>query len=374
MGRTTGSEIQSFSSPDSMTFIASSPLQNVHRARPISAIHLSKVLDAAMDAKKISKKLAMHTICPSTAEERNSFCNFIKCYLDSTVLLLDAFNNMQLRIENILGFLSSIPIGQHCLVGEQEQIRNALRRAAGALESGCLRDKRHTIKTEKFLSLMRTSGEKLNMAYRGTNGSISPELNKALSASWKASVLAVVELSSATCFKSRSTNLQLPPNMVEHNQEPWTVKRDELNEKINVFRKKTDERVSMEELNAANIAAETLLKLISLQKGSGRIIRRIAIKTMVEEFQRRKDQLGKTLPQIEDKIRELYMLISGLRMSMLELLSEAQKEEDTNPAKRRVARNLIQVQKKLTKRTSSLAKLGSRLQFIKKERGKPISI
>lgn len=378
--------VQSFPSPDSKISISSSSLltasdelsapklKNISHVRQISADDLSDVLDAAIDAQKTGMTLTMLSI-GSTAG-RNSDWNFINCYLDNTVQLLDACKSMQHRLENIQGFLRSIPIGLHCLDGEHERSATVVRRAAAALESSCLRDKRHSSEMEKTMSRIRTCGKKLSMTYEDSNGSIPPELYKALSGSLAMAVLAIGKLSSATSFNSQSTDLQ-PPNM-EHKVESWTMLKNELSRKIKLFPKKTAEIVLMEELKGADIAVQTLLKLtLAVQMGSGIATWPTEVKAVVGELQNRREQLEKTLPQLEQKIGELYRLIVALRMSILGLLSEARIEDEelvkpcswrecqtgSNTARLQVARNWI-AQTKLTKRATSLRIIGSSLRLI----------
>ncbi|KAK8948354.1 hypothetical protein KSP39_PZI005985 [Platanthera zijinensis] len=388
------SRVQSFPTPDSKVSYPSSllttsdefsapKLTNIRYVREISAYHLSMVLDEAIDAQKMCMTLTMGSIGSTTG--RNSDWNFINCYLDNTVLLLDACNNMHHRLENIQGFLRSIPIGLHCLEGEHQRSTTVLRRAAAALESSCLRDRQHSSKMEKSMSRIRTFVKKLSMTYQDTNGSISPEIYRGLSVSLAMAVLAIGNLCSATSFSAQRTGLQ-PQNM-EAKVEMWTKLKNELSKKIKMFPKKTEEIVLMEELKVVDIAVQTLLKLtLAVQMGSGSVIRRTAVKVLLGELQSRREQLEKALPQLEQKIGELYRLIVALRMRIFGYLSEAQMEDKVglaksccwresqmgpNTARLQVARNWIIVQTNLTKRACSLGQIGSSLRLIQSAAIKP---
>ncbi|KAK8958189.1 hypothetical protein KSP40_PGU020835 [Platanthera guangdongensis] len=353
MGWTYTSRVESFPRQDSVLH------ENLLQVcRHISADHLSEVLDAALDAQKMGMKQA---ISPNTALTESD-CHFINCYLDSTILLLDACSALQLRLENIRRCIGSIPIGLHCLEGEHEPSRAVLQKAASALESSCVMVSRYGRETEISMPNLRSSGKKLRSAYQDTNDQISPEFYRALSGSWTVAVLAVGEINSAISLGSKSTNLQ-------HTAKPQKMLKNELSKKMKLFPKKMDEIMSMEELKEVDIVARTLLKLVlALQKAGGSggsIIRRMAVKAVAEKLRMKTDQLEKTLPELKEKIGELYRLIIALRMSILGLQSEVQKEEDSNPANLQEGRNWAKFRTKLNRRASSLGRIGTLLQFIK---------
>ncbi|KAL0909914.1 hypothetical protein M5K25_020824 [Dendrobium thyrsiflorum] len=328
--RTYRSKVQSFSNPESNTL---PPLSNQFeqsfvfklknrrqlQGRRISANQISKILDTSMVAQKMGLKLTMEAI--SSTSSSNLDWKFMNCYLDSTVLLLDECNNIQLRLESIRSFLDLITIGLHYLEGEHEPSRVVLQRAIAALESIHFQDhKRHYDKMEKSMHRMRKFGKKLSghkLTYRDSCDSTSPNLYKILSGSWSMAVFAIEMLQFAIYFRSL-TSPYINPSRVE----PWTVLRKELSNKKG-FPRKTNETASMEELANVDLAVQTMLKLISARKTSGTSsLQRMAV---AGELKKRKEELEKILLLFEEKIGELYKLIVALRINMLELLSKAQK-------------------------------------------------
>lgn len=319
--------MQSFPSPESDTLTPlsnqfdQSKLENLHQLQGslVSAECLSKILDAAIVAQKLGMKLAMEAISPSTGS--NSDWKFINCYLDSSVMLLDACNNIQLRLDSIRSCLISIPIGLHYLEGEHEPSEVVLQRVVASLDFSRFREKNHSAKIEKSMSRMRTFGKKL--AYKDTGDIVSPELYRALTSSWAMAVLAIRVLSYATSFRLLTNQCAQPPK-----DERWAVLLNELSNKMKVSPKKANDIASMEELARTELAAQALLKLVSsLQKGGDSSLRRMAVKAVAGELRRRKDELEKALPVLEENIGEFYKQIVALRINMLGLLSKAQRED-----------------------------------------------
>ncbi|KAH0452812.1 hypothetical protein IEQ34_017136 [Dendrobium chrysotoxum] len=333
--RRTYSRVQSFPSPESDTLSPLSnqfdqscvpKLENLHQLQGslISAECLSKILDAAIVAQKLGMRLAMDAISPTTGSK--SDWKFISCYLDSSVLLLDACNNIQLRLDSIRSCLGSIPIGLHYLEGEHEPSGVVLQRVVESLDFSRFRDKQHCTKIEKSMSRMRTFGKKLSghtLAYKDTGDIISPELYKALTSSWAMAVLAIRVLTYATSFRPLTNQCAQPPK-----DERWAMLLNELSNKMKVSPKKANDIASMEELARTEVAAQALLKLISSwQKGANSSLRRMAVKAVAGELRRRKDELDKALPLLEENIGEFYKQIVVLRINMLGLLSKAQRED-----------------------------------------------
>lgn len=333
----TNSRVQSFPSPEpdlsspplSNQFDQSfapqlSNLQKLQRHR-ISFNGLSKTLDGSVIAQKMGMKMAIEAIDPTTCN--SSDWKFINSYLDSTVLLLDACNNIQLRFESIKSCLDSIPIALHYLEGEHEPSMLVLQRAIVALDSSRFRDKRHYNKMDKSMSRMRTVGKKLSGQAQLTNQNaidgVSPKLYKALSGSWAMAVFAVGVLNSATSFRSLTSQGIHPPKA-----EPWKTLLNEVSNKIKVFPKKANENASMEELASVDLASQSLLKLISTWQKDGNCgLRRMTVKAVAGELKRRKEELEKTIPLLEEKIAELYKQIIAFRINLFGLLSKAQKKE-----------------------------------------------
>ncbi|PKU86389.1 hypothetical protein MA16_Dca025196 [Dendrobium catenatum] len=325
--RRTYSRVQSFPSPESDTLsplsnqFDQSKLENLHQLQGslVSAECLSKILDAAIVAQKLGMKLAMEAISPTTGS--NSDWKFINCYLDSSVLLLDACNNIQLRLDSIRSCLGSIPIGLHYLEGDHEPSGVVLQRVVASLDFSRFREKNHNAKIEKSISRMRTFGKKL--AYKDTGDIVSPELYRALTSSWAMAVLAIRVLSYATSFRLLTNQSAQPPK-----DERWAVLLNELSNKIKVSPKKANDIASMEELARTEIAAQALLKLVSSwKKGGDSSLRRMAVKAVAGELRRRKDELENALPVLEENIGEFYKQIVALRINMLGLLSKAQRED-----------------------------------------------
>ncbi|PKU75113.1 hypothetical protein MA16_Dca021885 [Dendrobium catenatum] len=166
----------------------------------MSANHLSKILDASIVAQKMGMKLTMEAI--SSTASSNLDWKFMNCYLDSIVILLDACNNIQLRLESIRSFLNWIPIEVHYLEGEHELSRVVLQRAIAALESIRFQDKHHCKKIEKSIYRMRTFGKKLSghkLTHQDSSDSTSPNLYKTLSSSWSMAIL-VIDRSASVCI------------------------------------------------------------------------------------------------------------------------------------------------------------------------------
>lgn len=315
----------SFSNQSDQSFIPKPEnLHQLHDSR-ISADRLFKILDTSMVAQKMGMKLAMDAINPTTGSD--SEWKFISCFLDSTALLLDACKNIQLRLESIRNCLDSIPIGLHYLESEHEPSKVMLQQAAIAVESSRFRDKQHYSKMEKSMSRVKTFDEKLSrhvVACQDANNALSPELYKALSSSWTKAVFTIRVISSATCIRSFTS-----PGAQPLKVEPRTILLNEPSNKMKVLQKRADKNVSMEELESIDLASQTLLKLISAwQKGGSSSLRRMAVKAVAGELRRRKELLEKTLPMLENKIEEFYQQIVAFRISMLDLLAKALKEEE----------------------------------------------
>ncbi|KAH0453909.1 hypothetical protein IEQ34_018233 [Dendrobium chrysotoxum] len=361
--------------------------ENSHQlqGRRMSANQVSKILEASMAAQKMGMKLTKEAINPTTSS--NLDWKFINCYLDSTVLLLDACNNIQLRLKSIRSFLDLIPIGLHYLEGEHEPSRVVLQRVIAALESIHFQDERHYNKMEKSMYRMRTFGKKLNghkLTYRNSSDSTSPNLYKTLSGSWSRAVFAIGVVQFAISFRPL-TSPYINPSRVE----PWTMLLKELSNK-KVFPRKSNETASMEELANVDLAVQTMLKLISTrQTGNNSNLQQMAVKVAARELKRRKEDMEKTLLLFEEKIGELYKLTTALRINMLELLSQAQKAEvleivkpsnyediqmDNNLLHYQMEVDWVKVKKKLPTRSFSLGRFRRHcIAFIRSTSVKPCS-
>ncbi|KAH0454080.1 hypothetical protein IEQ34_018404 [Dendrobium chrysotoxum] len=354
------------SNPFDQSFVSN--IENLHKLQGsrISADDLFKILDASMVSQKMGMNVAMDAINPTTCSE--SDWRFINYFLDSTMLLLDACNNIQVRLKSIKNCLDSIPIGLHCLEGEHEPSKAILQQAARTLESSRFKDKRFSTKMDKSLSWMRTFGKRLNgrkLAYEDTRDSVISKVYKDLSGSWAMSILAIEVLCSATTIRSLTN-----PSVQHLKVEPQTMLLNEPDKKI---KKKSENTASMEELVGAELAAQTLLKLISSwQKDGSSSLRRMAVKAVAGELRRRKQVLEKILPLLEEKIEMFYQQIVAIRINIFGLLRKAHKEEafemlkhssyeeiqmDANHAQyqRDVAR--AKVQTKVSTRSKSLARV-----------------
>ncbi|KAL0909909.1 hypothetical protein M5K25_020819 [Dendrobium thyrsiflorum] len=345
-----------------------SNLENLHKLQGsrISADELLKILDASMVSQKMGMNIAMDAINSTTCSE--SDWRFINYFLDSTMLLLDACNNIQVRLKSIKNCLNSIPSGLHCLEGEHEPSKAILQQAATTLESSRFKDKRFCTKMDKSLSWMRTFGKRLNgrtLAYQDTKDSVTSKVYKALSGTWAMSILAIEVLCAATTIRSLTH-----PSVQHLKVEPQTMLLNKPDKKI---KKKSEKTASMEELVGTDLAAQTLLKLISSwQKDGSSSLRRMAVKAVAGEVSRRKQVLEKILPLLEEKIEMFYQQIVAIRINMFGLLRKAHKEEvfeilkhsnyeeiqmDANHAQyqRDVAR--VEVQTKASTRSKSLTRV-----------------
>ncbi|PKU86388.1 hypothetical protein MA16_Dca025195 [Dendrobium catenatum] len=307
-----------------------------------------------MVSQKMGMNIAMDAINPTTCSE--SDWRFINYFLDSTMLLLDACNNIQVRLKSIRNCLDSIPIGLHCLEGEHEPSKATLQQAATTLESSRFKDKRFCTKMDKSLSWMRTFDQ-------DNRDNVTSKVYKALSSSWAMSILAIEVLCSATTIRS------LTNTSVHHLKvEPQTMLLNEPEKKI---KKKSEKTASMEELVGTDLAAQTLLKLISSwQKDGSSSLRRMAVKAVAGELRRKKQGLEKILPLLEEKTEMFYQQIVAIRINMFGLLRKAHKEEvfemlkhssyeeiqmDANHAQDQRDAARVEVQTKVSTRSKSLA-------------------